>query len=114
MFNMAFQPETPYKVYPYGVSIDDELWFAMLKAYQRNVQATRALPIRDTDHQLFHLLNLGVFDTFDKPLDASVRAMRHSSAMMDQMWQLLEVERERVCLLVVPGSDPELIGNLLG
>jgi hypothetical protein len=96
----ALAPETPYTDFLFGCSLDDELWYMVMRTHRRNRPDYRELtrPMRDMDRPLLHLIGLGVYDNADKPNDGAVRAMRHSSAMMDRMWELFEVERERVLL----------------
>jgi len=54
-----------------------------------------------------------VFDnSTDKSMDASVRAMRHASGMVDRLWELLEVECERVLLSSSSTCLMQTNGNL--
>jgi hypothetical protein len=96
----ALRPDTPYQDFLHGCSLDDELWFMAMRTYRRNSPDYRGMTrvIRDTDLPLLHLISMGVYDNGDKQMDAATRAMRHSSAMTDRMWELLEIERERVLL----------------
>src|SRR5579864_5294160 len=101
IFKKGLIMSSPSEDFLEGTSLDDRLWYTAMRTCRRNQVSARELtrPLRDTDRPLLDLITLGVFDnSTDKSMDASVRAMRHASGMVDRLWELLEVERERVLL----------------
>jgi hypothetical protein len=88
-----------------GMSLDDELWqdAMVVQRQQEEFRRPRYGSNRPDrfDHEegaLYRLISLGVEDPHgdDSMWDSSARAMRHSSAMSDRLWVLLEKEAAKV------------------
>jgi hypothetical protein len=62
----------------------------------RNKEGFRETSFSEADQHLLRAISLGLYDQSLKPMDASTRAMRHSSVMVDMLWEMLEKERARV------------------
>ena len=82
------------------MSSDDQLW-AQAMVVNRHLKEGRQenrANWTDEERKLWVLLRMGVLDVADdeQQKDQFTRAMRHSSAMVDQLWSMLEIERNRV------------------
>jgi len=79
--------------------LDDQLWQQALTADRRQAQRREAQDKFVWEERvLFHLIQRGIVDhdDDDKRWDGTTRAMRHTSAVGDRLWALLEAERARV------------------
>ena len=75
-----------------GASINDELWFLALQAHMWNKEGFRETSFSEADQHLLRAICMGIYDQSLKLMDASMRAMCHSSAMADMLWEMLEKE----------------------
>ena len=86
--------------WPTGVVLDDVLWSQSIgvEHYFQEVWNRQALSWTHDEQVLASLMHLGSLDSRpeDRPMDSSVRAMRHSTALADRLWAMVEVERSRV------------------
>jgi len=93
-----------------GASLDDQLWLqAMLTERVHQERRLRAQddPSFTYDLTLGSLIQRGVSDALSDNCEhiASTRAMRHSAAIGNRLWMLVDQERERVGLSSY-GFDP--------
>src|SRR6266404_6170900 len=84
-----------------GASLDDQLWLQALlteRVHQERRQRARNDPSFTYDLTLGSLIQRGVSDALSDNCEhiASTRAMRHSAAIGNRLWMLLDQERERV------------------
>jgi len=95
---MAVGPEEVRERWLPGAFLDDELWHQALVTEHSNWHR-RGTDMTEDQRVLWSLIRRGVADhsDMDKRWDGTTRSMRHSAAMGDRLWRMLEVEVSRVC-----------------
>jgi hypothetical protein len=82
------------------VSLDDNLWHqAMVTARYSAENRRGVLEMTSDEVSLWRLIRLCVCDAdkeWDRPFDASTRAMRAAGSIADRLWAMYQQEKERV------------------
>ena len=91
--------------WPAGLVMDDILWSQAIGVERHFYEywSRQALQWTHDEQTLARLIHLGTLDgtAEDRPMDSSVRAMRHSAALADRLWSMLETVRARVHVFVL-------------
>ena len=84
-----------------SASLDDQLWHQAMIVDRRQTLVHRDRVSTQDEKILMYLIERGVIDhsAFDQKNAAATRAMRHSAAMADRLWSMLDKEKEKVRLL---------------
>ena len=95
--NRAVGPENVRTVWLDGTHLDDELWHQAMASDDHNF-GRRGRDMTDDQRAIWRLINRGVIghSDMDKRWDGTTRSMRHSAAIGDRLWRLLELETTRV------------------
>jgi len=82
-------------------SLGDQLWHQAMIVDRRQTLVHRDRVSTQDEKILMYLIERGVVDhsAFDQKNAAATRAMRHSAAMADRLWAMLDREKEKVRLL---------------
>jgi hypothetical protein len=105
MFERAMADEPLHTIdYP-GGTLDDRLWIQAIIGDRWNERRAEHRGEDRDDVVLESLIAMGVYDhdDYDQRWSASTRAMRHTSAIANQLWRLLDNERTRVSVLILLG-----------
>ena len=85
-----------------NLGVDDDLLFNSL-AIDRMIEGLfRGRDLSANEEQFVRLIRMGILDGkegFDLPMSASVRSMRHSSAVSMRLWAMYEEQKQRVIFL---------------
>ena len=96
--------------WPSGLASDDMMWqqALMTQCYWQEYRQPRAPNFTHDERILSRLIRQGIHDvgSYDKNWDSSIRSMRHSAAMADRLWAMLEIERERVRIVCYISTSP--------
>ena len=88
---------TVHNDWPVGLVLDDQLWYQAIQSScsQEHRQNTSLV---QNDRDLWRLLKIGLEDpqVEDRPMDASIRAMRFAAILGDRIQSNVERERARV------------------
>ena len=86
-----------------GLASDDMMWQQALvtQRYWQEYRQPQAPNFTHDERILSRLIRQGIHDvgSYDKNWESSIRSMRHSAAMADRLWAMLEIERESVCIV---------------
>ena len=91
-----------------GLSYDDQIWAYGLSLYRFSQTRDYSNLTRD-ERVLRRLISIGLFDNnaFQNSLPTR-RAMMHSVAMAERLWEMSRAERDRVGLVVLGVAFPLL------
>jgi hypothetical protein len=83
-----------------GAITDDQLWAQALRVDKRlmTLDEGEMTDVMTKERRLHMLIRLGIVDesSTDKHWESSVRAMRHTSVIADQLYTMLREERTKV------------------